>query len=193
MDEDIIFITKNGKIIPIKADSLYSESKRWAETLTSKEIHAIRKYTKNSLETGKEKNKNKFYAELNEYLRLKQIGIGLYDKFYEDYSYIISNGINKFNLKENIVCFRGSNHDETNDTPIGKTYNYASFYSTSIDEDMAFDKKYEYTIYVPKGARCAFVHSISRFKYQKELLIDKDTKFKVKSKDGYKIELEIVL
>lgn len=193
MDEDIKFVTINGRIVPIKPNHLYEESKQWSKSLTSMELHSIRKYTKNSLETGDEKNSNKFYAKLNEYLRCKQKGIGLYDEFYEKYSESISSGISKFNLKENVVCYRGSNHDETYGAKEGEAYINPSFLSTSISSHMAFSKKYSYTVYIPRNTRCAFIDSVSKFKKQKEMLIDKDTKLKVLSRNGNHIELEVVL
>lgn len=192
MSDNVRFVTINGIVVPIKDDYafLYKESERWSNELTSKEMHCIKKYTKNSLETGNEKNSDKFFAKMNQYLRCKENGI--YDKFYEEYSDSISSGISKFHLAESMVCYRGSNYDETNNTQVGGIFTNPSFCSTSINKKLAFNKKYSYTIYVPKNSRCAFVYSISKFKWQKELLIDKSTKYRVVSINDDDIELEIV-
>ncbi len=193
MDEDIKFVTINGRVVPIKSNSLYKESERWEKELTSKELYDIRKYTLNSLETGDEKNSNKFFAKLNQYLRCKDKDIGLYDEYYEEYSKSISSGINKFNLENQVLCFRGSNIDESQGTKIGGTFINPSFCSTSIDPKKAFKNKYRYIIVVPAKARCAFLGNASKFKTQKELLLDKRNKFKVISRKGYLIELEVIL
>ncbi len=193
MEDEIVFRYINGVKRPIKVNHLYAESERWAKRLTSKELYDIRKYTLNSLETGDEKNSNKFFAKLNEYLRCKDKDIGLYDDYYEEYSKSISSGINKFNLKNQVFCYRGSRIDETNGTEEGKTYINPSFCSTSIDSEKAFNSKYEYIILVPTKARCAFLGNASKFKSQKELLLDKKTQFKVISRKGYLIELEVIL
>lgn len=193
MEEDIKFVTINGRIVPIKPNHLYEESQRWSKSLTSMELHSIRKYTKNSLETGDEKNSNKFYAKLNEYLRCKQKGIGLYDEFYEKYSESISSGIGKFNLKENVVCYRGSNHDETYGAKEGETYINPSFLSTSINVNNSFSGKYKYIIEIPLKTRCAYLGNISKYSKQKELLIDKETKYMVLSRQGNYIKLRAIV
>ncbi len=193
MDEDIKFVTINGRIVPIKPNHLYEESQRWSKSLTSTELHSIRKYTKNSLETGDEKNSNKFYAKLNEYLRCKQKGIGLYDEFYEKYSKSISSAIGKFNLKESVVCYRGSNYDESNGTKEGAIFTNPSFSSTSINVNNSFSGKYKYIIEVPPRVRCAYLGNISRYRKQKELLIDKETKYMVLSRQGNYIKLRVIV
>ncbi len=52
---------------------------------------------------------------------------------------------------------------------------------------------YEFIIHVPQGAQAAYIERLSRYKKQRELLINKDTLYKVISRNGRLIELEVVI
>lgn len=189
---DIKFVTINGIVVPIKKTELEKESDRWRKRLTKEEKHAIRKYTKNSLEKQGIKSKNRFYNKLNRYLENKSENKVPYDENNEYYSKVISSGINKYSLKNKTVCYRKSRIDETYGLAVGKCYIQPSFCSTSISSTAFPDMGYTYTIFIPARTKCAYLGKVSRFRRQKELLLDKNTKFRVLSRKGKMIELEVV-
>ena len=57
----------------------------------------------------------------------------------------------------------------------------------------ALDKKYKVTIYAPKGSKCAYIEKLSKYPKQRELLLDKDSLFKVISKKENEIELQVII
>ena len=167
---------------------LIKESESWKKKLTKAELHAIRKYTRNSIEENESPYDEKFYFKLNDYLRTNDKT----KKQLERYSKLISSGIKKFKLKEDLVCYRGANIDEFYNVPIGKCTKVLSFTSTTIDVSKTFKGKYSIIINVKAKTRCAFLNSVSRYKRQDELLIDKNAKYKILSRDRNRTFVEVV-
>ena len=169
-------------------DVLNKEYEPWIKSLTKKEIHAIRKYTKNSLDDN---TKDKFYLRLNKMLR------GDYNKNTRDYEKlceyadIISKSIKKHAIEEDIICYRGTSQIPVSDYPIGLPFYYNQFISTSLFEKHAFKKKYKMVLYIKKGTKAAYINKISAYKSQYEVLLDKDCLYTLKSIKGNTYELEV--
>ena len=64
---------------------------------------------------------------------------------------------------------------------------------TKLVQSAALDKAYKVLIYVPKGSCCAYIEKISKYPKQRELLLDKNTIFRVISKKKNSIELQVIV
>lgn len=107
---------------PLPADTvvpvLREDSNEWIDRLSSEEIRAIKKYTKNS---GDPKD-DKFYARLNSMLR----GDIPEDDTLKYYSDVISGAIAKFELKHDIICYRSVNYNPVEGMKVGDIYEPSS-------------------------------------------------------------------
>ena len=164
---------------------LRKEYRLWIEELSTDEIRAIKKYSYNSFD----RRPNRFYERLNAMLRGQVTDERSKLSKYAD---IISGAISKHTLLQPIICYRGSANDITEGFQIGDTIISDQFISTSLVESKAFAYKYRYTIYVPKGARGAYIEEISHFPKQREFLIDRNTKLRLLSKYNNSVELEVI-
>ena len=167
-------------VVPI----LREDSKEWINKLSFEEIRAIKKYTKN---IGDPKD-NKFYARLNSMLR----GDIPEDDTLKYYSDVISGAISKFELKNDIVCYRTLDFDPYIKYEVGDFIIEEQFTSTSVIEGRALKKPFTIKIRVPKGAKGAYIEELSFFSSQREFLIDKKSVFKVTTKGKNSIELELI-
>lgn len=163
---------------------LREKSEEWIKNLTDEEIFSLRKYTKNS---GDNIN-NKFYKRLNAMLR----GDGGYDERLEYHSKMISKAIKKNNLPEDVVCYRSMDINPYEELKAGDILKEQQFISTSVTSNGALKGKYSFIIYVKKGSRAAYIENLSRYKKQRELLIDKNNFFRVISNQGNVIKLEVL-
>ena len=69
----------------------------------------------------------------------------------------------------------------------GKTYN------VSVEaENKALEGEIELVIYVKKGSNGAYIEKLSHFRKQRELLLDKDNLYRVLSRKGNIVELEVI-
>ena len=168
-------------VVPI----LRKESDEWIKQLSKEEERAIKKYTKNS---GDPKD-DKFYARLNSMLR------GEYpsDSTLEYYSKLISNGLSKYELKNDIICYRALSFDAYEGFNIGEIFIEPQFVSTSVTKSKALNLPFKITIRVPQGGRGAYIENLSKYPNQREFLIDKNVPFRVISKTNDHIELEMII
>lgn len=135
----------------------------WVKKLTDDEYRSIDKYTFNP----GDKSPNKFYQVVNRYLR------GLNDSGDKDLSRHIENienGLNKNNLPSGIICYRGQSVDSWEENSIGDYIPLEGFTSTSISPDGAFGGSIRITFKI-KSANGAYLEPISKFKNQKEVLL----------------------
>lgn len=165
-------------------DVLRKESDEWIRQLTEKEKHAIRKYTYNS----GDKKPNRFFERLNAMLR----GDIAEDKKLREYADTISEALKKNQLQHDVVAYRGVDIDPTADAETGKIIIPGQFYSTSVVNTRHFELGYQLVIYVKKGSNAAYIEGLSHFPKQRELLIDKDCYYRVLSRKGNMIELEVI-
>lgn len=75
---------------------------------------------------------------------------------------------------------------------VGEIFREPQFISTSVTKKGALNRKYKNIIYSKKGTRAAYIESLSSYKKQRELLIDKNTIFRVISKIETEIVLEVI-
>lgn len=166
-------------------DILRAESERWIQELSEEEKHAIRKYTYNS----GDRKPNKFYQRLNAMLR----GDIPEDKGLQKYAEVISNALQKNTVKHDIVAYRNLDIDLYSDFDVNDLIAEGQFISTSVSQKAALDKPYKIIIYVPKGSRGAYIERVSKYPKQRELLLDKNTIFRVISKKENVIELQVIV
>ena len=163
---------------------LRNDSEEWINELTSEEMRAIKKYTKNSGDPADDK----FYARLNAMLR----GNIPENDTLNYYSEQISNGISKFKLKHNITCYRVLDHDVYSAFTAGDFLIEKQFVSTSVVKSGTLNKPFKVKINVPKGTRGAYIEGLSKYKTQREFLLDKNLIYKVIAKNESSIELEVI-
>ena len=163
---------------------LRAESQDWIDSLSGKEKHAIEKYTFNS---GDQKPA-RFFERLNRMLR----GSAPEDEKLREYANTISAALKKSELKHDVICYRNLMTDPIPDFVEGDILCMEQFTSTSVIAKGALKAKYKIIIYAPKGTKAAYIEGLSKFKSQRELLIDKDCMYKVISKKDTSIELEAI-
>ncbi|MCI8274179.1 MAG: minor capsid protein [Lachnospiraceae bacterium] len=165
-------------------DVLRKDSEEWIQTLTDEEKRAIQKYTYNS----GDKKPNRFFERLNAMLRGDIPG----DERLESYAETISGAIKKSRLKHDVIAFRGMGVDPTDGADIGEIIRPGQFFSTSVTGNRSFKDKYKIIIYAKKGSKAAYIEKISFFPNQRELLLDNDCNYRVISRKGNEIELEVL-
>lgn len=180
-----VALTKDERMLVV---SLTKEYSSWIKSLSSKEIHAIRKYTKNSL---KESRKNKFYMKLNQMLEATNPSVTKNYQMLREYSDTISSALQRHRIKQEITCYRGVDTVPVENVETGEIFEYKRFISTSLFEKHAFRCKYMIKIHIPVGICAAYIDDISVYKGQFEVLIDKGYHYKLISIQGNTYELEV--
>lgn len=163
---------------------LRSDFKEWRRNLSEFEEKAVRRYTYNSKDT----KGNELFRRLNEMLR----GQRPYDETLDRYSKGISQAIKKGGLKRDVICYRSTDIPTYVNKKVGEIFRELQFISTSVTKKGALNRKYKIIIYSKKGTRAAYIESLSSYKKQRELLIDKNTIFRVISKTETEIVLEVI-
>lgn len=161
---------------------LRRDSEEWIALLTDAEKKAVKKYTYNS----GDKRPNRFFERLNAMLR----GDLPDDEKLKNYAGTISGALKKRRLQYDVVCYRNASINPIGDRPPGSIVKLKQFTSTSVIPSRTLKGKCEIVIYAPKGTAGAYIEKLSSFPDQRELLLDKDCCYRVKSNQGNKIELE---
>ena len=165
---------------------LREEFSEWINELSEKEKIAIQKYSYNSMDN----KPNRFFERLNSMLR------GSYNKpdkeLLQNYADIISKAICKHSLSCSIICYRGVTVDTTSDFVIGTEFSFRQFISTTVIKNKVFRTPYIYIMYVPKGTKGAYIEQLSRFPKQREFLLDRSCRYKLLSRKGNVIKLEVI-
>lgn len=174
---------------PLSADTvvpvLREDSNEWINRLSSEEVRAIKKYTKNS---GDPKD-DKFYARLNSMLR----GDIPEDDTLKYYSDVISGAISKFELKHDIISYRSVKHNPVEGMKIGDIYEPKQFISTAVSISGILKGDYFITFLTPKGSKGAYIELLSKYPKQRELLFDKNLKYRILKIRNNKIVLEVII
>lgn len=174
---------------PLPADTvvpvLREDSNEWIDRLSSEEIRAIKKYTKNS---GDPKD-DKLYARLNSMIR----GDIPEDDTLKYYSDVISGAIAKFELKHDIICYRSVKHNPVEGMKVGDIYEPKQFVSTAVSISGVIKGDYFLTFLVPKGSKGAYIELLSKYPKQRELLFDKNLKYQILEIRGNEITLEVII
>ena len=167
-----------AKYREVTDDSIFDKSvDKWTTDMSKSELNAAELYTGSA------------YYQWNESLRTKD------GKGWEVYTDNLDNALSKFNLKENIVTYRGLGYGAMqdifgSDSPDMKTIygmkgaiiSDKAFLSTSIDKNVArnFGGNYMFKINIPKGkGRGAYVDSISKHSGEREFLMPRNTQLKI--------------
>ena len=181
-------IEKETDFEPLPADTvvpvLREDSNEWIDRLSSEEIRAIKKYTKNS---GDPKD-DKFYARLNSMLR----GDIPEDDTLKYYSDVISGAIAKFELKHDIICYRSVKHNPVEGMKVGDIYEPKQFISTAVSISGVLKGDYFITFLTPKGSKGAYIELLSKYPKQRELLFDKNLKYRILEICDNEITLEVI-
>ena len=74
---------------------------------------------------------------------------------------------------------------------VGESFISLQFVSTSVIRSKKLKGQYEFIIHIPQGADVAYIEKLSKFKKQRELLINKNTMFTVVSRNECLVELEV--
>lgn len=174
---------------PLPADTvvpvLREDSNEWIDRLSSEEIRAIKKYTKNS---GDPKD-DKFYARLNSMLR----GDIPEDDTLKYYSDVISGAIAKFELKHDIICYRSVNYNPVEGMKVGDIYEPKQFVSSAVTKSGAISGNYNLIIFAKKGSKGAYIELLSKYPNQREFLFNKNLKYSILDVDGTTITLEVII
>lgn len=174
---------------PLPADTvvpvLREDSNEWIDRLSSEEVRAIKKYTKNS---GDPKD-DKFYARLNSMLR----GDIPEDDTLKYYSDVISGAIAKFELKHDIICYRSVKHNPVEGMKVGDIYEPKQFVSSAVTKSGAISGNYNLIIFAKKGSKGAYIELLSKYPNQREFLFDKNLKYSILDIDGTTITLEVII
>lgn len=163
---------------------LRKESEDWIKSLSKEEITAIRKYTYNS----GDKKPNRFFERINAMLR----GEMKEDKRLKYYADKLSSGINKNKLNHKVIAYRGCSVDFSYGAKIGENFVSNQFISSSVIKSHALGGDFQYTIFVREGARASYIEKLSHFPKQRELLLDRDTIFRVLYRQGKDVYLEVI-
>ncbi|MDE7389512.1 MAG: minor capsid protein [Lachnospiraceae bacterium] len=163
---------------------LRQESDEWIQSLSDEERRSIEKYTKNN----DKDNQEKFYARLNKMLRGK---IPENDRL-RYHAENISRGLKKNKLKHDIICYRSVDVNPVEGLQVGDTFEPKQFFSTSVTQSGALNKKCKIKILVPKGSNGAYIEKLSKYPKQREFLLDKDCKYRVKYNKNNKVILEVL-
>lgn len=164
---------------------LRAESQDWIDSLSGKERHAIEKYTFNS---GDQKP-DRFFERLNAMLR----GDTAEDEKLREYAETISGALKKSKIQHDVIAYRNLDIPLYDEFEVNDLLTEGQFISTSVTRGAALSKSYKILIYVPKGSKGAYIEKISRYPKQRELLLDKDTIFRVISKKEKEIELQVIV
>lgn len=153
-------------------NTLRRDAKKWIQTLSDDEIKAIRKYTYN----GKDKDGLRLFEKINGYLDNRYIPSNeKEEEIILKNAVKIEDGLLKNKLKHDIIVYRKENFIDSLNGEVNK------FLSTSVTKRGVLEKSPNVAIIVPKGSKGAYVEQLadSRFKKQREFLLNKDNSFKM--------------
>lgn len=155
------------------------------DTFSADEKEALSEYTQGA------------YGDIN-----RDLADGI-DNYYEP---LLNSAIDKFELKKNIITYRGTNEKYYQNYKVGDIFNGKVFYSTSLNEeqakifaeDAAYYSDYQnkgvvLEIKVPKNTKCLYIGKNTDYEANEfELLLSNKCKYKIESISEEKIVLEVV-
>lgn len=164
-------------------------AKKFFNSLNDDEKEALLIYT------YKSRNINRF---LSGEKHIKEI-------FYKDINKItkeLDNIMQKFVLEDDIIVFKGANKKYFENLEVGQIFEPKYFFSTSVDKTIAekfiqdkrnIDNPIMIYIKVPKESKSIYVGHDSGWAYNKEVILDRNTKYKVVEIQDNKLILEVVI
>lgn len=175
-----------------KIKELQKQSDEVYKKLTKEEREALSEYTQGG------------YADIN-----NDLAMNVKNRYETD----LNNAINKFELKDDIVVYRGTCERYYKDYKVGDIFEGKVFYSTSLDygqakafADDVTEYKHEYDGYegvlleikVPKNSKALYIGGNTDYKdgnytvNEYELLLSNKIKYKIEKMEKGKIILEVV-
>ena len=115
------------------------------------------------------------------------------DKKLREYAETISGALKKSKIQHDVITYRNLDIPLYDEFEVNDLVTEGQLISTSVTQGAALNKSYKILIYVPKGSKGAYIERISRYPKQRELLLDKDTIFRVVSKKEKEIELQVIV
>lgn len=172
-----------SKVVDKESDRVYAKAREMGT------IGGINTYTE------------EYYMDVNYYLRNNDFPPGATEP-YKDYVKEITLGtektINEYQLKENLTTYKGTSSKYYENYNVGDTFEMKEFNSTSINKKVAesvfLDKENPYTleIRVSKGTNAMYLGKNSANSNEYELLINRNTSYKVIEKNEKGMILEVV-
>lgn len=187
-DVSNIKIEDKNQTLKQLAKKYNSKWKGFFEKLDDNEQEAIMLYTYRSRDINR-----KLWGENH----IKEI----YYKNVDDVVKNIDSVISKFKAQDDFIVYKGANRSYFNNLAVGDVFSTGYYFSTSIDESVAekfmrsnknISNPLMIEIKVPKESKLVYVGKRSGWQYDKEIILDRNTKYKVKSFSGNKLELEVV-
>ena len=164
---------------------LRKEAQPWIESLSDAERIAFEKYTFNP----GDKKPDRFFERLNRMLR----GDSPEDETLRMYAERISGALKRSPLQHDVICYRSEAVNLFSNAAVGDVFSRNQFCSTSLVKTGTLKKKYNIVIYARAGSYAGYVEDLSEFKEQYELLLDKDTLYRVLSVKDSQTVLEVIL
>lgn len=137
---------------------------------------------------------NESYAPMNALLRGT-----VYESYYEDEKSAkakISRLDKVFEeaptVPSNLVAYREMSSGIIDKLKPGDIFQDKGFVSTTIKKDLGFGGDTKLEIRVPKGTKGIYIAPLSYFEDEQELLLNRNTKFKIIEKTGNKVIVEVV-
>ena len=113
----------------------------------------------------------------------------------------MDSAIAKYNLEDNIIVYRGTDRKYYENLKVNDIIEEKVYYSTSLSQEVAeqfvIDRKNPsdgilVEIKVPKGSNVLYIGNNGSFEFEQEMLIGRNTKYKVLEIGRYRIILEII-
>lgn len=142
-----------------------------------------------------------YYMDVNYYLRNNDFPPGAtepYKEYVKEVTLGTEKTINEYQLKENLITYKGTSSKYYENYNVGDTFEMKEFNSTSINKKVAesvfLDKENPYTleIRVSKGTNAMYLGKNSANSNEYELLINRNTSYKVIEKNEKGMILEVV-
>lgn len=166
-------------------ERIRASSDKWFNNLTGPQQESVRALTGGS-----------YYHDLNEMVYNKAFNPSN-RKELENMANVLDESFKKFELEDDIIAYRGMSRKEFNNLIKGDTFN--EFKHLSIDKDVAkrfakhsVDKGAVVEFHLPKGTNGAYIGDYSKYKNEKEFVLNRNAKYEIVEKGKNKVEVHIL-
>lgn len=166
-------------------ERIRASSDKWFNNLTGPQQESVRALTGGS-----------YYHDLNEMVYNKAFNPSN-RKELENMANVLDESFKKFELEDDIIAYRGMSRKEFNNLIKGDTFN--EFKHLSIDKDVAkrfakhsADKGVVVEFHLPKGTNGAYIGDYSKYKNEKEFVLNRNAKYEIVDKGKNKVEVHIL-
>ena len=166
-------------------ERIRASSDKWFNNLTGPQQESVRALTGGS-----------YYHDLNEMVYNKAFNPSNRNEL-ENMANVLDESFKKFELEDDIIAYRGMSRKEFNNLIKGNTFN--EFKHLSIDKDVAkrfakhsADKGVVVEFHLPKGTNGAYIGDYSKYKNEKEFVLNRNAKYEIVDKGKNKVEVYIL-